>query len=141
MTDNKLNTNFLGRGWGFPPTFDKKAQTVLMTEAETDIEKSLEILVNTATGERIMQHDYGCDLSEYLFEPMSTTIRTLMKDKIETAILYFEPRIILENVALRLDEINEGLIWIDVTYIVRTTNSRRNLVTPFYKNEATGIPL
>jgi hypothetical protein len=30
---------FLGRGWSFPPTFDKKIKGLAMSEAEEDIRK------------------------------------------------------------------------------------------------------
>ena len=50
----------------------------------------------------------------------------------ETAILYFEPRIDLERVDIR--EVNplEGLIILDIDYSIRVNNSRFNMVIPFY---------
>ena len=65
-----MNTkqSFLGRGWSFPPEFSKTNNTVVLTEDENDIEKSLQILLSTRPGERIMVPDYGCNLDELLFK-------------------------------------------------------------------------
>ena len=126
--------NFLGKGWGFPPTFNKALKGIEMTEAEADIKSSLEILLSTNLGERVMQPKFGCALDELSFESLTTTLKTFIKDLIETAILYYEPRIDLEDVILT-DEVNEGIIYIDVQYRVRSTNSRQNIVFPFYKDE------
>ncbi|MCH5690620.1 GPW/gp25 family protein [Niabella sp. W65] len=54
---------------------------MLLEEAE--INSSLEVLLSTATGERVMLSGYGCDLREFLFEPLTTTLKTLMSDKIK----------------------------------------------------------
>ena len=45
-----------------------------------------------------MVPQYGCNLDELVFENLDTRMRTLMADKIESAILYHEPRIDLERV-------------------------------------------
>ncbi len=112
-----------------------------MLEEEADIASSLEVLLTTAPGERIMQPDYGCDMEELVFENVDTTTKTLVADKIENAILYFEPRIDLETVRLDDSREWEGVILIEIVYRVRTTNSRFNFVFPFYKNEGTDLNL
>ena len=130
---------FLGTGWSFPPHFDNNTQTVTTTTGEVDINKSLEILLSTRLGERIMVPDYGCNLEELLFQPLDLTLRTFIKDLIETAILYHEPRIDVEKIIL--DNTNElgGEILITIEYRVRITNSRGNMVFPFYKEEGSNI--
>ncbi|MCD2449920.1 GPW/gp25 family protein [Methylicorpusculum oleiharenae] len=133
--------SFLGRGWSFPPSFSFASCTVDMTEAEADIVASLEILLGTAQGERVMLPQYGCNLQELLFETLDTRMKTLMADKVESAILYHEPRIELEKVSLDDSLALEGVVLISVTYRVKTTNSRFNFVYPFYKQEGTDINL
>jgi len=132
---------FLGRGWTFPPTFDKALARVDMLEEEADVASSLEILLGTMRGERIMLPLYGCGMEELVFESLDTRIKTLMIDKIESAILYHEPRVLVERV--QLDDSNEleGVVLISVTYKVKTTNSRFNFVYPFYRLEGTDINL
>lgn len=130
---------FLGRGWGFPPTFQKNSGTVRMSSDVEDIEESLSILLSTSVGERVMQPKYGCDMDQLLFEPLDTTLQAYMEDLIRTAILYFESRILLDAVILEPDP-HEGIIYINIHYTVAATNTRYNFVYPFYKEGGIDIP-
>ena len=132
-------TDFLGEGWGFPPHFDKKTGTVITTVAVEDINKSLHILLSTRLGERIMVPDYGCNLEELLFQPLDISLKTYIIDLIKTAILYHEPRIDVTKIKLDDSFELEGIIQIEIEYLVRITNSRGNMVFPFYKKEGTEI--
>jgi phage baseplate assembly protein W len=134
-----MSDSFLGTGWGFPPSFDTVLNTVIMTSDEADIQLSLQILLATRKGERVMVPDYGCNLDEMLFEPMSTTFKTYIREMIKTAILYYEPRIDLSSIQVDDSRETEGVILIILNYTVRTTNSRFNFVYPYYKNEGTEI--
>jgi len=127
--------SFLGTGWGFPPTFSNKTLQVEMLSDEADIHSSLEILLSTRQGERVMLPGYGCNLDEMLFEPLTTTFKTYMKDLINTAILYYEPRISVNKIDIDDTGELEGKIIISIDYTVKSTNSRFNFVYPFYKNE------
>ena len=139
MEKEFINNDFLGQGWGFPPTFNSRLADVVMTEKEEDIEKSLHILLTTAVGERVMEPKYGCNMEELVFESLNTTTKTLMKDKIQTSILYFEPRIDVTKIELNDTNQLEGEILIEIEYVVRATNSRFNFVFPYYRNEGTEI--
>ena len=138
-----MNTNesFLGRGWGFPPEFIKTTAGVKLTEGDDDIEKSLQILLSTRLGERIMLPDYGCNLEELLFKPLNLTLKTYVADLIKTAILYHEPRIDAEKIWIDESTDNDGILLINIDYRIRITNSRKNMVFPFYKSEGTEIGL
>ncbi|HUF10987.1 MAG TPA: GPW/gp25 family protein [Rhodothermales bacterium] len=126
-----VNDPFLGTGWSFPPAFDKVLASVETTSGVEDIHKSLEIIFNTALGERVMQPTFGCSLEEQLFEPMNTGRLTYIENLIKTAILYHEPRIDADEIEVRFDAL-EGALWIRIGYKVRTSNSRFNFVYPFY---------
>ena len=132
------NSSFLGTGWSFPPTFSKEGRKVMMTSDEDDINKSLEILFSTALGERLMRPKYGANLERFLFEPITETLKTHMKDLINDAILYHEARIKLIDLTLESFE-TEGRIDITLEYEIKGTNSRYNYVYPFYLEEGTNI--
>lgn len=136
---DKLHKSFLGTGWSFPPQFDNQRGSVDMLSDSEDIRSSLEILLSTRPGERVMLPNYGCHLDELLFEPLTTTMKTYMKDLIQTAILYHEPRIEVNKIELVDTEELEGRILITVDYTVRVTNSRFNYVFPFYLKEGTQV--
>ena len=136
--DNQ-QTSFLGTGWSFPPEFIRETGQVLMTSDEDDIRDSLAILLGTAMGERFLNPEYGLDMHEMLFEPLSTTMKTFLQDRVKTAILIFEPRINLLSLELDTTARYEGKIGIVVDYEVRATNSRYNLVYPFYVSDGNEV--
>lgn len=136
MTDF-VSKSFMGTGWSFPPAFEKSTAQVTMTSDEEDIQKSLEILISTRLGERVMQPGYGCNMEHMLFEPLTLSLKTYMRDLLQTAILYHEARIKLDKLDLSNSVDTEGLVLIEISYTVKATNSRFNYVYPYYKNEAT----
>ena len=131
--------DFLGKGWGFPPTFQRGGAGVVTVKEDVDIQQSLEIILSTEPGERVMRPDFGCNMQAMVFEPMNTSLITYMRDKIEKALLYHEPRIDLKRVEINTANVLEGVVLIEVDYVVRTTNSRQNYVYPYYINEGTDI--
>lgn len=130
---------FLGTGWSFPPEFVKELKGVKMISNEDDIKSSLHILLTTRLGERVMVPEYGCNLEELLFENLNRTLITYVVELIKTAILYHEPRIDVQKIDISESDTNEGKLIILVDYIIRATNSRTNMVFPFYKEEGTNI--
>ena len=136
--ENSKNT-FLGTGWAFPPTFNKASGTVEMVSDEEDIRQSLNILLSTSLGERVMQPDYGCNLNDYVFEGLNSTTIGYIKERVANSILYYEPRIVTESIEVTsagsVDNL-EGRFFIEITYTIPGTNSRFNYVYDFYKNEA-----
>jgi hypothetical protein len=131
---------FLGKGWAFPPAFNRMEQSVAMVTAEDDIRESLQILLATIPGERTMLPGYGCLLHQHVFDLLGETLYTEIKGWIEHAVLHFEPRINLENVSFAEDA-NEGQLLIELEYTIIQTNTRSNMVIPFYLKEGTLVPL
>lgn len=130
------DASFLGKGWGFPPSFSQNGRDVMMVSDQEDIQQSLIILLNTARGERIMREDFGCDLQGFMFEEISQSLVGSITQLITDAVLYYEPRIKLNNVNVDESEHNLGVVLITLDYTVKNTNSRFNMVYPFYINEA-----
>ncbi len=136
------NRSFLGRGWSFPPTFSKLglASGIEMVENEQDIRESLEVLLNTRLGERTMLPEYGCDLHSYLFDSISTSKMHFLRDIIRRAIITYEPRIELHDVIIDHSKYLDGIIKIKIDYSIETSNTRFNLVFPYYRVEGTSVP-
>lgn len=136
---NNTFKSFLGTGWSFPPTFDLESGSLELVSEVEDIEQSLNILLSTSRGERIMQPKYGCDLHEFLFETMSSTVIGYIKERVKSSILHFEPRIIAEKIDVTPGDsfdLIEGKFTISIEYSIPGTNSRFNYVYDYYKNEA-----
>jgi uncharacterized protein len=132
---NEIMTSFLGTGWGFPPSFSKATKTAVMESDLDDIRSSIHILLTTTLGERFLQPKFGCSLDRLIFDPLSTTTITYIKGLIGQALLNFEPRITVNDVVISSAG-EEGRVDIEVNFTVRATNSRYNMVYPFYLNEA-----
>ena len=134
-----LEKSFLGKGWSFPPTFDKKLGDIQMVTMEEDIKQSLEIYFSTKLGERIMRSDYGCFLHSQVFELANESLIQGLSKELERSINEFEPRILIIEIKANKKDSSEGLIEINVAYEIRATNNRSNIVFPFYINEGTRI--
>jgi len=133
-----VDLSFLGTGWSFPPTFRREWYGVEMLKDEADVQSSIEIIINTITGERVMQPTFGCNLQPYVFEPMNPPTIALIEKIVRDALVNHEPRIIVENLSSVPDPDN-GLLSVTVQYSIITTNTRYNYVFPFYMKEATNI--
>ncbi len=127
--------SFLGRGWAFPPEFQGGVCPTAMVEGEDDIAQSLHILFSTRLGERLMRPRFGSEVPCLVFRQMDLTARTQLIAAIEKAVLKFEPRIILDHVRLDVSEERNGVLYIELEYTVRLTNTRSNLVYPYYYEE------
>jgi phage baseplate assembly protein W len=131
-----LENTFLGTGWSFPPAFGPGGAEVRTVFGVEDIEQSLAVLLATRRGERVMQEDFGCDLSEFLFGEISQGLIGRVRGVIADAILHNEPRITVNEIEVSEHGMHDGLLLISIAYTVRATNSRYNMVFPFYLQEA-----
>jgi len=131
---------FIGRGWAFPPSFEKsgspgavRGETVMATGIE-DIRQSLTIILGTALGERLMRPDFGCNLEDRVFDAMNASMVSYIEQLVKTAILYHEPRIDADRISVEPDQL-AGRLDVNVGFKVRGANSRFNFVYPFYLDE------
>lgn len=108
----------------------------MVSEVE-DISESLVLLLSTRPGERVMRPDYGCNLEDMLFESVNESLLTYIKDLITKSILYYEPRIQVKKIDILTDRIAEGMVKVEVDFIVRSSNTRFNFVYDYYQREAT----
>ena len=128
--------SFLGTGWAFPPSFSVGGKEVETVSGVEDIHQSLEILLGTEPGERVMQELFGCNLQSVLFEEVDQRLVNRVIGLVSDAILEHEPRIALDRVDVVPNEPDAGWLQIAIQYTVRGTNSRFNMVYPFYLEEA-----
>ncbi|MEO1412123.1 MAG: GPW/gp25 family protein [Bacteroidota bacterium] len=133
LLDNKA---FLGRGWKFPPEFNRAHRGTKLSQYEQDIRESLLILLSTLRGERVMRPSYGTTVYDLLFEPLDLNVGTLVSEEVKRAILVHEPRVFVDQVTPNQDPF-AGFLELSIDYTVISTNTRYNLVYPFYLNEGT----
>ena len=126
---------YLGVGWAFPVLPNTKSQDVAQAEYEEDIRQSIRIILETTPGERVMRPDFGSGLKAMVFEPANYTTLALVKQRVEQALVLWEPRIDVREVKVTLNAAMRNRIDIDIGYEVRATNTFYNLVYPFYLQE------
>ena len=129
-----MNTDFLGTGWHFPVDVDE-TNAVETATAETDVRESIQLILGTSKGERVMRPDFGCGIHDFTFAAINTTTVTMIKTSVEEALIEWEPRIEVRNVDVSTEQLDAGRLLIDVEYLIRQTNVEGNLVYPFYLTE------
>ena len=126
-----MSSNFLGVGWQFPVALDEQGQ-VVMADDEKAIQQAIWTILGTAPGERLMRPDFGCGIHDLVFAANTAATAGLAAELVRRALIRWEPRIDVLDVAAAPDTADPTLLLIEIEYRVRTTNNRFNLVYPFY---------
>jgi phage baseplate assembly protein W len=127
----RYDATFVGRGFSWPMTVDHTG-SIKLTDGAADVARSIELVLMTAPGERVMRPAFGCRIWELLFEPVTPNLLGLIAEAVRDALAQWEPRIEVLQVTPLADDNDGGLVRVDIDYRVRATNDRRNLVYPFY---------
>lgn len=129
---------FLGTGFKFPIQIDKATGRMKTSSYDEDIKEAIWIILMTKKGERVRNPEFGCGIHDYLFG--NTDYQTLreMERSVKQALMLWEPRIVDTQVSVSLDPVREGVVQIEISYVVRVTNNPYNLVFPFYITEGYG---
>lgn len=120
---------FHGVGWRFPIDFARGAP--VLSEGEDSIAEAIWIILGTAPGERAMRPDFGCAIHEHVFALNNATTMGLIAFEVRRALVRWEARIDVQDVRVTADVEADRLL-VDIAYTVRSTNSRFNVVYPFY---------
>lgn len=113
-------------------TCDKKTGDVALSRYEKDVEESILIILKTAPGERVMRPDFGCGIHDYVFAANNAHTAGMIRFHVEQALIRWEPRIVNLAVRVAADPARAEVLFIDIAYTIRSTDSRFNLVYPFY---------
>jgi phage baseplate assembly protein W len=125
------SSDFLGRGWSFPVGLDDGGQ-VRLADGEEGIRQSIWMILGTSPGERVMRPDFGCGIHDLVFGANNAATATAVAGAVRDALATWEPRIDVLDVYAVPDPSQPNLLLIEINYQVRSTNSRFNLVYPFY---------
>ena len=106
-----------------------------LAATSSDVKEAIRIILETAPGERVMRPRFGCGIHDLVFEEINATTLTAIEATVRDALVTYEPRIELLDVAVDpLDALN-GCFWSTIDYRIRRTNQIDNLVYPFYFRE------
>lgn len=135
MEVNK-NKVILGTGLAFPVQVDTRGQIALVS-TDRDIQQSIQIILGTHPGERVMRPTFGCRVHDLLFEPRDATTSSLIKKYVEEALAFWEPRIYVLSVNTSITDDMDGAILVEIEYQIKSTHDTRSIVYPFFlANEA-----
>ena len=124
-------SDILGSGLAFPLQVDRRGGIALASD-EQDIDQAIQLILGTAPGERPMRPEFGCGVHDFVFDTIDANTIGSMEQEIRSALERWEPRIEVQEVTFDLSDAGNGLLQIDIRYVVRAKNTERNLVHPFY---------
>jgi phage baseplate assembly protein W len=123
--------NVLGTGWHFPLGLERHGGLAL-SRLENDVEKCMRIILATARGERRMRPEFGCRVHDLVPASNDPATIGLVKQYVEEALGWWEPRIELTDVDISTDPRDAARLVIEIRYRVKATSDERSLVYPFY---------
>jgi phage baseplate assembly protein W len=126
-----MDRPFLGQGWRFPILPDDTGSLGYVAD-DANVEQSVRLLLLTDIGQRVMRPDFGCKAPRLVFAPGSMQYLRLLETTVREAVRDWEPRVVLEDVRAEVDPREETRVIVSINYRVRQTNTRTNLVFPFY---------
>lgn len=123
--------DFLGKGMKFPPQVNPATGRFETAEREQSVKESVYLILMTQKRERLAHADFGTNLMAYTFMDTGITALSMMERELSGDIMRQEPRI--SEVQVEIDsQTKEGCLLIHISYRVRESNVRDNLVFPFY---------
>ena len=131
MKNDNVVADILGAGFQFPVGLDGRGG-IAMTKQEGGIEESIRIILGTPQGERRMRPMFGSRIHELVFGPNNASTWGLMRQYVEEALAWWEPRIEVLDVDARLDASDASKLLVNILYKVKATSDERTLVYPFY---------
>lgn len=127
--------DFLGIGWRYAVATDALTGDIALSRYDRDVKEAIRIILETKQGERVMRPSFGCGIHELVFEEINATTMTAIEASVRDALVTYEPRIELLNVAVDPADALDGLLLVAIDYRLRRTNQEDNLVYPFYFKE------
>ena len=121
---------YIGAGFAFPLRIN--VQGSLQLSADTpNLEESIRIILGTRPGERVYRPNFGCRLSELVFEPLNPRTLMMVRLCVEEALELWEPRIVVHDILTIPNPLN-GRVDIEIQYQPKDSYDSRSMVFPFY---------
>lgn len=126
-----MTKDIVGQGWDFPPRIDRQGGLALV-RGEAEINQSIQIILMTAPGQRVMRPTFGSQLQELLFAPNNSHTASMARRYVTEALGMWEPRVTVLEVMAYPDNDSQNRLLIEIKYEIKTTHDKRSLVFPFY---------
>ena len=123
--------DFIGAGWAFPLGVGSQGGIALVRR-EVELEQAMRLILSTYPGESPMRPEFGSRIRDFVFRPVNVETIAELSRVVREALLRWEPRVDVEAVVISPDPADHSTLYIDIQYVPKDTNDRRNLVFPFY---------
>ncbi len=123
--------SFLGKGWSLPLSPDERSGKLDYESGPEKVRQSIQIILETEPGERVMRPDFGCGLRRHLMKPNTTATHALMQREVLLALKAWEPRIDVQSVQVTPGD-DPALVLIEIFYVHKRDGRAGNFVYPFY---------
>ena len=127
-----MTDGFLGSGWASPVAVDGRGAVRMSAGGDEAVRHSIWTILSTSPGERVMRPDFGCGIHDHVFGVNDAATANAVSREVRNALTVWEPRIELLDVFAAPDTGDPHRLLIEINYRLRSTNSRYNLVYPFY---------
>ncbi len=112
-------------GWPLLARPDESGQLNYPTLAQS-VRQMIEVLLSTRPGEQLMRPGFGAGLENLLTEPNTVATRARIKDLVEDALKRWEPRILVEGVAVDPVSASNGVadgVRVEIAYRLKRDGS------------------
>lgn len=134
-----IRNDIIGTGWRFPIKPDARGGLGFVSGPDS-IEQSLLVLLLTNVRERVMRRDFGTQARNLVFAPGSEQGLRLLESSISDAIRDWEPRVDVLEISAQADPFDPVRVMVEISYEIRASYVRNNLVFPFYLEAGGGAP-
>jgi phage baseplate assembly protein W len=121
--------DFRGQGWRMPILPDA-AGGLGYIDGDDNIVQSVELSLRTVAGERVMRPNFGTTVADLLFAADSAQNLHRLEVAVDDAIKQWEPRVEVDQVQAVI--VGDTQVDVTVDYRILRTNTKRNLVFPYY---------
>jgi phage baseplate assembly protein W len=121
---------FVGFGFAYPMGVDDQGGMSMVT-GQTNVERSIRLIIGTAYGERPMRPEFGCGIHDLIFDLASPELITQIQLQVQASLRRWETRAEIISVTAAFDD-DRTTIQILVTYRIKGSYDPRNLLVPFY---------
>lgn len=103
-------------GWKFPFFISPDHGRVEISGMRENIRESVEIILRTEPGERLLHPTFGTKLHQFLFEGMDSQTEEMIRREVRHSLTMWEKRIQDIEVETDMGQTREGTLRVTVTY-------------------------
>lgn len=113
-------------GWPLLPTAVQGG--LQYPELDESIRQSVKIILLTRPGEQLMRPNFGAGLNRFLHEPNTLITRRRIRDAVQSSLIRWEPRIVLNRVEVWEVEQHPDSLRVEIVYQIKRTGVMKSMM-------------